>query len=401
MFLLSLFAAVGLDTLLIGELATMDRARARHMLTTSLVVVTVTSVVLGAGWMIACNFFGPALHALTGSVVLMALAVLGLVLTAITVVLNAAVISIGRSWLQVLVSATASGTKLLAVPATVWLGHLARGRLTASELLAGWVGGLAVSLLVCVPLALRGAKGARRGPDERPARLVKRYKMLALQHFFLNLSLNGSTLLLPFVASAVLVPAAVAYYATARLIASALLTVPYLLTLALFAVVASDTDALRRRVRQTVCLGLVINIVIIAVIAVSAHFVLEVFGSHYADQGASVLRTLVVAGLPLVVIDHFIAVNRIHRRLASSAYWIAGGTVLQLLGGLIGGLSAGLEGMCLGWVAALVCEAAVLSPTVYRAAVHKGAVHKGAGPGPAVSLPEQVLDLEAQARETA
>jgi O-antigen/teichoic acid export membrane protein len=310
-------------------------------------------------------------------------------LTAVTTVLNAAVISMGRSWLQVVQNATASSTKLVAVWLPVGVGHLTTGGLTASELLGGWVGGLALSLVVCGPLAVRGSRRASREARENSVGLVKRYKLLALQHLVLNVSLSGSTLLLPFIASAVLVPAEVAYYATARLLVNGLLAVPYLLSVALFAVASSDVSSLRRRVRQTIMVGLVINVVIVVVIMVSAPLLLGLFGPQYAGHGAIVLRILILAGVPLLVIDHFIAVNRVRKRLAASAYWIAGGTALQLVAGLVGGLIAGLEGMCAGWVGALVCEAAMLSPTVYKAAGssvmirvgHGGAKHMLKAPG--------------------
>ena len=92
------------------------------------------------------------------------------------------------------------------------------------------------------------------------------------------------------------------------------------------------------------------------------------FGHSYAEQAAWSLRILALESFPFIIKSHYIAVSRIHRRVAhATLLTIASGT-LELGGAALGARLGGLSGLSLGWLAAVSIEAVIMFRTVYKAA---------------------------------
>jgi O-antigen/teichoic acid export membrane protein len=190
----------------------------------------------------------------------------------------------------------------------------------------------------------------------------------ARKHFSLNLILQSSSYTLPVLVALVAQPREVAYFNAAWRSAGALLTVPFMLTLALFAATADDESRLTDRIRITVPLGLVLASCCAALAITLGGEVMHVFGAAYASHGAGFLRLLVLAGPLLVIKDHYVAIRRVQGQLHEAARLILVATILEVTGALVGGLMFGVTGLCVGWLLALAVEACATGPMVVSAA---------------------------------
>jgi O-antigen/teichoic acid export membrane protein len=370
--LLSMFATMGLSTLLVAELKHAPAARRRLLLSTSLLVAALASVLIGGIWVAVAPHLGAGLGATGGRPVASVLLVLGVVVTTMASVFDYGALGIGAGRVQLVRNIAAALVKLALLPVMV-----AMGARTGVGLLATWDVSMAVSLLLSVNL-LRHVPAARpRGRERQRLAIVREMTRAALSHHALNLMIEGAGAMLPVLAAMVVAPRELAYFSSARLIVAGLFMLPWMLTVALFAATVGDEDALRERVRQTLAVGLGLNIAFVLGFAVLGRRVLAVFGGEYAHEGALALLLLVLGGVPLVVKDHYVAIRRSQRRLARAARVVAAGTVLEAIGGIVGGRTGGLTGFCIGWLIALGLEAAAVLPIVVAFARDRGHMTSG------------------------
>jgi len=364
MAMLPLISMAGTDTLLLAELPSLPRHRVSPVLRRILGIVVASSLGVALLWIGLSRGLGHTLHSVATDWKLAGLFLVGYILTATTNVSNAAAIALGRAWIQVLQNLTASSTKLVLLVLLVLVQSSGGRHLTAALILSTWVLGLGASAILCIPLTFRFASDQvePQPVGDPPPRLHR----LAAQHFGLNVALQAAVLAMPLIAAALLNPTEVAYFATAWLCATAFLGLPYILTLALFASAALEADTLQHKARQTLVLGLAMSLLLVTIVALTSRYVLLVFGATYSSEGSTVLTLLVMAGIPLVVIDHFVAVSRLRRRMTRAVWFIALGTVVQLGAASVGCVNWGVQGLCIAWIVALTLEAALIAPNLLR-----------------------------------
>jgi O-antigen/teichoic acid export membrane protein len=358
--LVGTFAMLGLGTLLIAELPRLQDGRRHQVVGSALALAASVGLLLGAGWAVLAPHVGHSYAGLADSSLDRVLLALGCGLTAATAVYDEATLGVG-GLLQVRRNLVASASKTLALPVLALVVSV-----TASEVLAVWVLTLALSLVA----VRRGTSRALGGPLGRGIGLsrLRGYGRELLGHHVLNLSLQISPLLLPVVVAVVVDATGNGYFATVRFVAGFVFLLPFALTIALFASSANDESAGHERMRRTLPLGLVLSAGTYLVVFVSAPLVLHVFGGAYADGGAGALRIYALAGLPLVVKDHYVALRRMQRRMTDAARAIGVGTVAEVTTAAVGASLGGLEGACLGYVLALVVEACCMAPAVWQVA---------------------------------
>ncbi|HET8852958.1 MAG TPA: hypothetical protein VFN02_10555, partial [Ktedonobacteraceae bacterium] len=141
----------------------------------------------------------------------------------------------------------------------------------------------------------------------------------------------------------------------------------YALTTVLYAMNAAEPARLARQIRLTLSLSFAISILANCLLFFGASQILGLFGPAYAEQAAWSLRILGLAAFPVIIKDHYIAVYRIHNRMAYAIKPIAIGALLELGCPIVGAHLGNLAGLCLGWVLAVAIEAMYMSATVYRA----------------------------------
>src|SRR6185437_14479916 len=220
------------------------------------------------------------------------------------------------------------------------------------------------AFVACMPMLKLEHGDAGGGALVRREALVRRFGKLSLQHHVLNLSISSVSYIVPLTATLLISPAELAYFSAAFLLGSALMVVPYLLALSLFAERSGDPALLHRNVRRTLPLGLALIGAIILVVELGAPYALHLFGPAYAANGTTALRLLILVGPAYVIKDHYVSIRRAQHRMSQAATVMAIGTVAEVAGSALGGALWGLNGICLGWVVSASLEALILLPTV-------------------------------------
>lgn len=365
MTLLGTAGMLGLGTLLIGELP-QRRGSEGPVIATASIVTAVTGGVLGTGFALLAPWLSRDFLPLRESIGTVLLFAVGTALTALTLVLDQALIGMMRGGLQLVRNFIFSAAKLAALGAfAFWSAHTFHLAIYAT-----WTIGNALSLGVLASAAL-----LRRTPlhHARPDwTLLRAFRRAALGHHGLNLSLQFSHLILPLIVTVTLSAAVNAYFYAAWMIAGFVFTLPLALTVVLYAVGAADPIALARKTRFTLGIAAASGLVTNVVLWVAAPLVLRLFGASYATYASTPLRVLTLGVFALIIKDHYVAACRIQSRVLAASARIFVGGCLELVGAAGGAILGGLTGLTLGWLVAVVVEAALMTPAVARIAAPFG-----------------------------
>jgi O-antigen/teichoic acid export membrane protein len=289
------------------------------------------------------------------------LLVLGVMLTAATLVLDQATIGVLRGGLQLKRNAVfAVGKLVLLVLAAIAVRHAG-----GTWILAAWVGGLAVSVAVLAALLRRDGTPIAPRPDWQ---LLRRLRRTAGAHNALNLAVQGPRLLLPVLVTVLVSSEANAAFYVAYMIVTFLYIVPTHLSTVLFAVVAKDASALKSKIRFTLRVTGVLGAAGILFLLVLASPILSILGAGYTSA-AWALRLLALGYVPSAIKLHYVAVCRAADRIGHAAIVLGIGAVLELGGAAIGAAVGGLNGLTVGFLLAMLVEAAMTGRTVMRAAI--------------------------------
>lgn len=362
MTLISLFGMFGMSSWLIRDLADCHPADRRTRLRTGLAVSAAGGATVGLLWALVSPSFGDNFRATGGSVPVVALFVLGATTQTVCDAFDGAVLGLRRSKVQLVRTSIASVVKLALVPLLPLLDHR-----TGVALLATWIAGLLVSLAKSYGMLRTSLGNPLAMPTVPRATWLRLALPQAMRHHCLTVALASSGLLLPVVVSLSIDSREVAYFSTARFIFTAVLAVPFMLTMSLFATVAANPAELGDRIRQTIPLGLLLNIGMLAVMLPGAGIILTVFGGEYASGAAAALRLLVLAGLPILIKDHYVVVQRTNGRMMSAVAVVSVATVCEMVVAGVAGALWGLEALCVAWLGVLGCEAVYVFPTLRRA----------------------------------
>ena len=220
------------------------------------------------------------------------------------------------------------------------------------------------SELLLVPWAVAGVAALALGlvqlrfslegyvPRPRVARAIAReLTSSGLPNHALTLSQRAPGLVLPIVVLEVLSPAANAAWYAAWMMAWIVYIVAIQVELTVFAEVAHDPGSLRRSIRRGLRAALGIGVPAALVIAVAAEPLLSILGPQYADAGATPLRILVIAIVPLSFVQiHYAACRGTGRlREAIVAGWIT--CAASVSAAAVAGAVSGLTAMALAWLA--------------------------------------------------
>lgn len=352
MTLLASIGILGLGTLLISELTRVSIGQRRVLVRTAVTLATLASGALGGLAAVVVHLLPTGGLAPVSSTPLVALLfAVGVAVTGTTMVLDQAVLVLGSGVLQLQRNAIASATKI------VFLLGLS---------LAGYSGGMAIYLswtlgtVVSLPLLVWRTQGGRALAAQGPLvdwSTLSGMRRAAAGHHALNLALQAPMLLLSVVVTVVLSATDNGYFSTVRLVSGFVFMVPFAIAVGLFAAAQGSEHEVLTRMRLTLPLGLAASLAADIVVWVFADLVLRAFGAGYADQGVTALRVIVLAGLPIVIKDHYVALRRVQGRTTGAAVVTVLGCVLEVAAATIGAQTGGITGLCTGWVIALMLEA--------------------------------------------
>ncbi len=361
MTLLGTASILGLGTLLVGELP-------RHQGEEASLISAALLLVGGIGWIsgiilaIIAPHISPSLAPLGASWGAITLFAFGTSLTAITIVLDQAVIGLWQGGVQLFRNAFFSIAKLVLLFVFVFLLSRSMGL----AIYASWAVGNVLSLIPLVGYALW--KGVWTRQVYHPQwKLLWKLGPSALQHHALNLILRAPALVLPILVAILLSVTMNAWFYVAFMIANFVFSVPLALTTVLFASKSSEPEALTSKIRLTLSISFIITLLANIVLSLGTQPLLSLFGHSYAVQAAWSLRLLGLAAFPLLLKNHYVVLCRIQDQMARAIVLMVAGLVLELGSATLGAFLGGLTGLCLGWVIALCIEGVFMSPRVLKA----------------------------------
>jgi O-antigen/teichoic acid export membrane protein len=365
MGLLARLAAVGIATLLMGELAGRRSAPAR-LLVPGLVTAAAIAFVLGVAFAAVAPLIAPGLGPLASNPLVAAGFGVAVALTAIGFVLDQALVGLLRGGLQLLRNIIFAVGKLVVLAGAAIAG--VKGGLT---IVVAWAAGEVLALAALAALVPR-PRNAAADADWAGLRDMGGE---AMAHHVLNLARFAPSLLMPIIVTAMFSAESTAVFYVAYLLAAAVQPIGSSATFTLYAVARRDPGHLGRQVRLTLALSLAGVIPAIAILWLGGTTLLGVFGADYAAQATDLLSLLALLALPLIVKDHWIALVRIGGRIKRGAVLTVLAMVVEIVGAVGGALAGGLEGLAVGWLVAVAAMAVLQSTTVMQALRH-GTVRK-------------------------
>jgi len=360
MSLLGTFSMVGLGTVLIGELPRQPGKQIAFVIT-ALLVAGSTGLIMGLIFAFAGSGLAASLQPLFGNLGSSLIFALGVSITALTLVLDQALIGLLRGDVQLWRNGLFAVVKLVALLiVSYWFSEK-----LGLTIYTTWLVGNLLSLLFLFGFA------AYKGINFRSYRpqwgLLRGLGRTALSHHALNLALLTPNLVLPVLVTIMLSTTVNAYFYVANMVATVVFMGPAALTTVLFAVGAADVGGLSQKIRFTIKIAVLIGLVANVLLIFSADPVLGLFGPGYAQGAEWTLRILGLGIFPVIIKDHFVAIHRIQGRTNQAILPVTAGSLTELIGAILGGLMGGLTGLSLGFVIAMCLEAALMGPLVYRA----------------------------------
>jgi O-antigen/teichoic acid export membrane protein len=362
MTLLGSMCILGLGTLLIGELQR-HPGKEMSLINAALLLVGGVGGVAGIIFTLIAPFISAGFRPLSASLQNTLLFAAGVCFSAITLVLDQALIGLLRGEWQFWRNMLFAVIKLVALlGAALWLSH-AVGLTIYNTWTLGNI--LSLGVLAVFVLSKRGWSHKKYLPHWG---LLRELKAAALQHHILNLIIQAPALALPIFVTALLSTRANAWFYIAWMITSFLAVVSLALSTVLYAESATQPAKLAHKIRLTISVAFVICVLTNCVLQLSAKQVLGVFGHDYAEQASLTLRILSLTVFPSIIKNHFITVCRIQKQLVQTMLPLLACGIFELGFVIIGVHLGGLPGLSLGYVIALLIEAICMFGTVYKIA---------------------------------
>lgn len=368
MLMLSTLGIVGLDALLVGELARRSRGSAPSprggLLSAGVLGAFVSATLLGLAFAVVMRWWLPNSNLgafFAPGVTTYSLFALGVGLTGATYVFDRATIGLLQGGIQLMRNVAFSVMRLVALPLLL-LPVVAAARM--GEAIYGlWAATTLVSLLLVLPRLLRLLAGEGLRPDW-PA--LMRLRREAWGNHLLNLAQHGPSLLYPVMVAALVAPAVNAAFYIAWMLITFAYSLPVHLTSVLQAVGTRDRELLAEKLGVTLKLSALAAVGAAIVLVPLADPLLRLFGPEYAEGAGAALRILALGVLPMAVKVHYFTLARIAEFTRPAA--AVGGAVglLELAAVYLGATAGTLGQMSWALLAVLALEAVLLIPVVLR-----------------------------------
>jgi O-antigen/teichoic acid export membrane protein len=259
---------------------------------------------------------------------------------------------------------------------------------TSFGIFVTWVGGALGACLLGALQLRRSPSRYRFRPRLEPS-LTRSLLGVGLPNHALTLTERAPGLILPIVVTELVSAEANAAWYTAWMMAWVLYIVPIQVGMTLFAEAAHRPAELGKLVRDGIRISLAIALPACAALAVLAHFALSILGPTYAEAGTTPLRILVIAVVPLTMIQAYFVVCRSTRRLREATLTGAVNGLASVGGAAAAGIAFGLTGMAVAWLTAQLLTSAWAVVRLWRlASTSENAARAVTGAAPAPAIPE-------------
>lgn len=350
MMLLSAIGVLGLGTLLIGELPRQP-GREGAIIMASLLVAGIASTILSVLFALAAPFLSPELTPFSSSAGNILFFASGVVFTALTVVIDQALIGLLRGGLQLGRNVFFAVAKL----GILYLVSLWASREAGLNIYVAWMLGNLLSLVaLALYMRVRGIRIIHR-PQWA---LISTLRRSAMAHHAVNLVLQAPSLLMPLAVTTLLSASANASFYAAWMVVSFAFVIPSHLATVLYAVGAGDPAALVKKLKMTMKLSLLLGVPVAGGLFLVADPLLNLFGAHYAEQADWCLRLLSIGIFPQIIKYHYVALLRVQGKLEGAVLLLLGGSLLEVTLVVVGLKLGELTGLSIGWLLAVSLEAA-------------------------------------------
>lgn len=352
----------GLGPLLLGHLPRIGRGAAA-LLCTALCTAAAACALFGLGYAGIARIAGIDLGTTLGSPQADGLFALGVALTGLTLVLDQGLTALLRAHLQMGRSVAFSILKLLLLVVVArWPGA------GEAEIFGAWIAGQALSV---AGLALYLAR--RRVRLWYPLRLSALTPLAreVVNHHALNFALQAPAFALPFIVTVTVSAETNAAFYAAWALVGVVLLVPAALTTVVYTTGARDPAHLRTRLLLSLALSTASGLAAGTIFLFLSPLILGLFNPSYPAIAGTSLQALGFGALGVMLKYHYVALERLHGRMARAAFWLTIGGALELAASAYGGLHGGLAGLTVGWLAAVALQGVCVVPSLLRAVRHQ------------------------------
>jgi O-antigen/teichoic acid export membrane protein len=361
MQLVGLIGVFGLNTMLIGELPKKEANRG-GLFAACLAASGIGSAVLGIIFALVVGIrFGHHLPGIGGSVAQVLLFTLGCSLTGALLVFDDGTIGLLRGGVQLWRNMAVSAMKLAALPIAAVVLHKDFGVGLSLAYVIGTLG----SIIPAGIMLVRGGSRLFHRPDWQA---LRRLFPVAVSHNWLNLAMATPSRIIPIVVTVVVGGKLSAVFYVAWMISSLLFMVPVHLGTVLFALASASPQVVAEKLRFVLRVSLLIGLPVMAVLAIGAHFMLNIYNPFFAQLGTLPLWLLIIGYIPQMPRAQFIAVSRAINRVGQAAGLVCFFACCEVGSIYIGGKFGGLNGLSFAYLGVLIIEGLVTAPTVLRAA---------------------------------
>ena len=362
----------GLGTMMIGELPRRLRDRG-GLFAASMATSAIGSAILGVIFAVIIGLYFtdknhlPGIGGTPGQVLIF---VTGVTLTGATLVFDEGTIGLLRGGVQLWRNMAMSAIKLAVLPVLALFLHDSYGVGISLSFVIATAG----SVIPAAIMLTRSGSSIFHRPDWQS---LRRLFPVAVNHNWLNLAMATPSRIIPIVVPLAVGAAQNSAFFDAWMISSLLFMVPVHLGTVLFALASASPEVIAEKLRFVLRISLLIGLPVMAVLAIAAHFALNLFGPGYAELGTVPLWLLIIGYIPQMPRAQFIAVSRATNRVGQAAGLICFFALCEVasiyFGGrlgsqYIGGQLGGLYGLSFAYLGVLVIEGLITAPTVLRAA---------------------------------
>jgi glycosyltransferase involved in cell wall biosynthesis/O-antigen/teichoic acid export membrane protein len=350
----------GLGTSLAGFMPSY-RGRRSSLLASGVLIAAAIGATLGLMFAVIAPIIWAEYGPLRTDLLFFVLFVTGVGLTSIGVVLDQILLSLHLGNLQLLRNIVFAGSKLLFLV----IGASILGGTEPTLIFGVWALGDAVSLLLLLAIR-RSARDV--GPVTFAFGVVFRLARDAIGHHAISSARTGPALFMPVLVTGMLSASANAAFYVALILTTALQVVASSATFTLYAVGARSPHALRHQLRVTLGLSSAIVLVGMVLVILLGPWFLGLFGPSYVEQASASLPWLAACAIPLMVIDHWIALRRIRGVVRGTVTLLAISAVGQILAAAAGAMVQDITGLAIGWFLALAVTGLLVLREVVTAA---------------------------------
>lgn len=345
-----LIGECGIGTLLTGEIIQQPK-RDHGLVSAAILACLSTSLAVGGISLVLSELVSGTLSMLNPRGLDNVWIFIGFGLTGISLMIDQAFVGMLQSGFRMLRQFLFSALKLSFVALVViWTSD-------ETAILISWSGSLLVSLILIELIMRRFGQTLIHPPDFKLLYMLKRK---AAAHYMLDLGMQASTTIMPYLVAVLLSPASNAAFMVIWMIVSVAAIVPSALATVLFPVIRAEPALYRESMRLSLGLSLLFALVFGVFIYMYSLEIMTLFNPTYAQIGDSHLRFLGFGMIGSVVKFHACTAARVKDRMRQASLWFGLASMFELVCVTVGCRMGGLAGLSMGWVAAMLTEGVVL-----------------------------------------